>query len=119
MVIGGISLTIGLIYLVKKLTKDPYQSERGFFAPTNWMYYWRRPHYYRRYHSGGVTKEGKPVVPPITHAASGHSFHSGGCACACACACAGGGRAGCSMKDFYHTNLRTDELKEVFNKEKC
>lgn len=32
----------------------------------------------------------------------------GGCACACAgcacaCACAGGGRAGCSKKDFYHT----------------
>ena len=24
----------------------------------------------------------------------------GGCACACACACAGGGRAGCSRKDF-------------------
>lgn len=23
------------------------------------------------------------------------------CACACACACAGGGRAGCSRKDFY------------------
>lgn len=23
------------------------------------------------------------------------------CACACACACAGGGRAGCSKKDFY------------------
>lgn len=27
----------------------------------------------------------------------------GGCACACACACAGGGRAGCSKKDFYGT----------------
>jgi len=33
---------------------------------------------------------------------SGHSGgHSGGCACACACACAGGGRAGCSVKEFY------------------
>lgn len=35
----------------------------------------------------------------------------GGCACACAgcacaCACAGGGRAGCSKKDFYHTNKK-------------
>ena len=27
--------------------------------------------------------------------------HGGGCACACACACAGGGRAGCSVKEFY------------------
>lgn len=30
-----------------------------------------------------------------------NSRGSGGCACACACACAGGGRAGCSRKDFY------------------
>ena len=36
--------------------------------------------------------------------------------CACACACAGGGRAGCSKKDFYGTNLRTEELKKVLNK---
>lgn len=43
----------------------------------------------------------------------GRGFHGGGggrgCACACAgcacaCACAGGGRAGCSMKDFYQPN---------------
>ncbi len=38
---------------------------------------------------------------------SGHRRHiygrGGGCACACACACActGGGRVGCSRKDFY------------------
>ena len=37
----------------------------------------------------------------------GHAYHGGGhrgCACAgcaCACACAGGGRAGCSVKDYY------------------
>ena len=43
-----------------------------------------------------------------------HSNHSGcasSCACACAsscacaCACAGGGRAGCSVKDFYTVKL--------------
>lgn len=33
--------------------------------------------------------------------------------CACACACAGGGRAGCSKKDFYHTNVKSEELIEV------
>lgn len=33
--------------------------------------------------------------------------------CACACACAAGGRAGCSKKDFYSTNLKTSELKDV------
>lgn len=37
---------------------------------------------------------------------SGHRGGRSGCACACAgcacaCACAGGGRAGCSQKDFY------------------
>lgn len=36
--------------------------------------------------------------------------------CACACACAGGGRAGCSMKDFYHTNLKTAKLEKVLRK---
>lgn len=33
------------------------------------------------------------------------------CACACACACAGGGRAGCTTKDFYRTNLKLKQLK--------
>lgn len=43
------------------------------------------------------------------------------CACAsscahssCACACAGSGRAGCSLKDFYGTNITTEKLKKVF-----
>ena len=33
--------------------------------------------------------------------------------CACACACAGGGRAGCSKKDFYKTNLKTENLEKI------
>lgn len=43
---------------------------------------------------------------PVSHS-GGHRGGSGcacacaSCACACACACAGGGRAGCSNKDFY------------------
>ena len=37
----------------------------------------------------------------------------GGCACACACACAGGGRAGCSRKDFYGTKLSAMELRKA------
>lgn len=36
--------------------------------------------------------------------------------CACACACAGGGRAGCSKKDLYGTNVRTKKLNEILNK---
>lgn len=33
--------------------------------------------------------------------------------CACACACAGGGRAGCSKKDFYGVTIRTKKLNKV------
>ncbi len=48
-----------------------------------------------------------------------YSSHRSSCACvsscACACACAGGGRAGCSKKDFYGTNLRTQKLNKVLN----
>ena len=37
-----------------------------------------------------------------SHGSCAHSS----CACACACACAGGGRAGCTTKDFYNTKLK-------------
>ena len=37
--------------------------------------------------------------------------------CACACACAGGGRAGCSKKDFYHTNVQVDILTKVLEED--
>lgn len=56
----------------------------------------------------------------------GHGGHIGGgggggcacassCACACACACAGGGRAGCSAKNFYGAK-KTQELNSALRK---
>ena len=36
--------------------------------------------------------------------------------CACACACAGGGRAGCSRKDFYGTKLKVSDINNTLNK---
>ena len=67
-----------------------------------------------------------PVVHTVYHAprpSSSHSSSSRGgggrsssscahssCACACACACAGGGRAGCTTKDFYNTDLKLRQL---------
>lgn len=42
------------------------------------------------------------------HSSCAHSS----CACACACACAGGGRAGCSTKDFYNTDFKLKYLKQ-------
>ena len=68
-------------------------------------------------------------VPVVHHhVSSGSSRSSGGsrgggcahsscacacasCACACACACAGGGRAGCTFKDFYRTDLKLRQLQ--------
>lgn len=67
-----------------------------------------------------------PVAPRPSSArsSSGRSGRSGGgcahsscacacasCACACACACAGGGRAGCTTKDFYNTNLKLKQFE--------
>ena len=49
--------------------------------------------------------------PPIHHSSCVHSS----CACACACACAGGGRAGCSKKDFYRTNLTKDKFDHAIH----
>lgn len=42
----------------------------------------------------------------------GHCACASSCACACACACAGGGRAGCSAKNFYGA-IQTDKLKSA------
>ena len=65
-----------------------------------------------------------PVVHSVSHSSrSGGSRGGGGCAhsscacacascaCACACACAGGGRAGCTYKDFYRTDLKLRQLE--------
>lgn len=37
--------------------------------------------------------------------------------CACACACAGGGRAGCSKKDFYGTKVSSDMVIKVLEED--
>jgi len=61
------------------------------------------PNTYMRVHVTHV-----PVSRPVaTRSSCAHSS----CACACACACAGGGRAGCSTKDFYNTNLKLKQLE--------
>ncbi|MBR6307527.1 MAG: hypothetical protein IKR39_02870 [Lachnospiraceae bacterium] len=90
----------------EKEIKEPskYNSE-GIFR------YGDSPNTYVRVHVTHV-----PV--PRTRSSCAHSScaHSScacahSCACACACACAGGGRAGCSTKDFYNTNLKLAQLK--------
>jgi hypothetical protein len=51
----------------------------------------------------------------------GHSSCASSCACACgcacACACAGGGRAGCSAKNFYGAAIKADKLRSTLGQE--
>ena len=88
--------------------------------------YGSSPNTYIRVH---VTPVHIPVSTSRSHSSSrssgsSHScVHSScacahSCACACACACAGGGRAGCSTKDFYNTNLKLSQLKRKTNANK-
>ena len=65
-----------------------------------------------------MKKEFHDFYKDIKSSGSGHGrgYHGGGCACACACACAGGGRAGCSTKDFYGTILTTEQIHKVHDR---
>lgn len=90
--------------------KEKYSSE-GTFR------YGDSPNTYMRVHVVPVVVHRSTCV----HSSCAHSScacaHS--CACACACACAGGGRAGCSKKDFYNTDLKLAMLmRKLKGKEK-
>ena len=107
----SIFLFVIIIALVSYFTTDPYLRNRGFVG--------RRVHYYHYYHhhyfSSGYDKKGVKIVNP-----SSGNYRGGGtgssCACACACACAGGGRAGCSRKDFYK-KVKINKVIEKLDKE--
>lgn len=91
-IIGLLILVFAIIGIVSHLTSDRYQTCRGFSGHVSHYHF-----YFGRHH--GYRKSGKEIVPPNVKN-SGSGGRGGGCACACACACAGGGRAGCSRKDF-------------------
>lgn len=96
----------------------------GVDDPAAWIWYSNNLHTIRM-RRGARPPAGYHTVPPPSdfHAGGGStrgggagrssdtSHHSGcvcACACvscACACACAGGGRAGCSVKNFYRVRL--------------
>lgn len=101
-----VSVIIVLIISVSS-QQDPYMRERGFVGRG----YYYHPH---RYYHRGYFSSGKKIEKPVSVNTGGFRGGSGGgsCACACACACAGGGRAGCSMKDFYkHPKL--EQIKKA------
>ena len=82
-----------MISIISSINEDKYQTSRGFSGHINhYHFYFGRHRGYRR--------SGKVITPPKVINSSGSGVSGGGCACACACACAGGGRAGCSRKNF-------------------
>lgn len=97
----------------------------GGIDPDDWFWYTNGVHTIRCARTAPPPSGYHRTDPPPEFRAGGgktrgggvsrhHSNHSGcasSCACACAsscacaCACAGGGRAGCSVKDFYTVKL--------------
>jgi hypothetical protein len=80
-------MLFGLIQLAIISQARKYRSGVGFYY---WEGGWHQVSH--TYHKRNLSGSG-----------SGHSGGGGGHSCACACACAGGGRAGCSVKDFYRS----------------
>ena len=108
-VIIGILLFFTVLSIINKITRKPsYYRTRGFYP------YGRR-FFYRNFYYG-VNDRGARKVNPYVSSGGSHGSHSGhSCACACACACAGGGRAGCSKKDFYKGNIKVEDIIDKLN----
>lgn len=121
----GIFVLILVLVLVYSMTARPARWRGGMGADdaAAWIWYSNNLHTIRM-RRGARPPAGYHTVPPPRdfHTGGGStrgggagrsdtSHHSGcvcACACvscACACACAGGGRAGCSVKNFYHIRL--------------
>lgn len=105
-IFGSIVALFILILVINYIKRDEYFAYRGF---SGYRRHWFP--YYSSYHSSG-----KRVSDPRVVNRGGHSG-GGSCACACACACAGGGRAGCSRKDFYNPSVSVQKLIEEIEKE--
>lgn len=70
-----------------------YYGHRGFYGGGWHHHYW----------GGGGCAHSSCAHSSCAHSSCAHS--------SCACACAGSGRAGCSKKDFYGTNLTSKKIK--------
>lgn len=101
----------------------------GGIDPADWFWYTNGIHTIRRARTAPPPPGYHRTDPPKNFQPGGGSSRGGGvgrrsgggndhhftCACACAsscacaCACAGGGRAGCSVKDFYTVRLPRPE----------
>lgn len=118
-VIVIVVIVIAIVVIVKiaeNESNDGYDCNSGFSG----SYYWYYQYYMPMHRRMGYNKHGQSIAPSrpsVIEAKSmgGHSTGGSSCACACACACAGGGRAGCSRKDFYK-NPDLEKIKEALDK---
>ena len=97
----GIILIVVIFRIVRGFT-----SGGGYYAFRGYSGYGFYLPFHLIFGHHGVDRHGSSVggAADIVNSHSGGTYHGGSsCACACACACAGGGRAGCSRKDFYNT----------------
>lgn len=103
--VSCVFIGLSIIVISNMKNYDYYSSNRGFVRS------YHHPYIFRRYHSNTVNTKGKPIVANTSNGSSG------GHSCACACACAGGGRAGCSVKDFYQKNINSNKVIDSIERE--
>ena len=121
-VIGLLIFAAALIIIVGSMTPDWGGGFGSGLDPDDWFWYTNGVHTIHVARTAPPPKGYTRTDPPKNYHTGGGSSrgggvgrHNSGCAsscacacassCACACACAGGGRAGCSVKDFYTVKL--------------
>ena len=121
-VIGLLIFPAALIIIVGSMTPDWGGGFGSGLDPDDWFWYTNGVHTIHVARTAPPPKGYTRTDPPKNYHTGGGSSrgggvgrHNSGCAsscacacassCACACACAGGGRAGCTAKDFYTYKL--------------
>ena len=125
-VIGLLIFAAALIIIFGSMTPDWGGGFGSGLDPDDWFWYTNGVHTIHVARTAPPPKGYTRTDPPKNYHTGGGSSrgggvgrHNSGCAsscacacassCACACACAGGGRAGCSVKDFYTVKLPRKE----------
>lgn len=121
-VIGLLIFAAALIIIFGSMTPDWGGGFGSGLDPDDWFWYTNGVHTIHLARTAPPPKGYTRTDPPKNYHTGGGSSrgggvgrHNSGCAsscacacassCACACACAGGGRAGCTAKDFYTYKL--------------
>lgn len=111
-VIGLLIFAAALIIIVGSMTPDWGGGFGSGLDPDDWFWYTNGVHTIHLARTAPPPKGYTRTDPPKNYHTGGGSSrgggvgrHNSGCASSCACACAGGGRAGCTAKDFYTYKL--------------